>query len=59
MMHLKAAAQTIGLDSGTLGWAMLEKLVLDVISDESGMRLHLAKYVSISSAYESWIKTRL
>lgn len=28
-MHLKAAAQMIGLDSGTLGWAMLEKVVLD------------------------------
>jgi len=35
LMHLKAAAQIIGLDSGTLGWAMLEKLVLDVeVSDE-------------------------
>ncbi len=35
LMHLKAAAQMIGLDSGTLGWAMLEKLVLDVeVSDE-------------------------
>jgi len=34
-MHLKAAVQIIGLDSGTLGWAMLEKLVLDVeVSDE-------------------------
>ncbi len=28
-MHLKAAAQSIGLDSGTLGWAILEKLVLE------------------------------
>ena len=35
LMHLKAAVQIIGLDSGTLGWAMLEKLVLDVeVSDE-------------------------
>lgn len=29
IMHLKAAAQSIGLDSGTLGWAILEKLVLE------------------------------
>jgi len=35
LMHLKAAAQGIGLDSGTLGWLILEKLVLSVeISDE-------------------------
>ena len=35
LMHLKAAAQIIGLDSGTLGWTMLEKLVLDVeVSDD-------------------------
>ena len=34
-MHLKAAAQMIGLDSGTLGWAMLEKVVLDAeVGDE-------------------------
>lgn len=29
IMHLKAAAQSIGLDSGTLGWSILEKLVLE------------------------------
>jgi hypothetical protein len=29
LMHLKAAAQGIGLDSGTLGWSILEKLVND------------------------------
>jgi hypothetical protein len=29
-MHLKAAAQMLGLDSGTLGWAVLERLVMDV-----------------------------
>ncbi|KAH9479835.1 Vacuolar protein sorting-associated protein 9A [Psilocybe cubensis] len=35
LMHLKAAAQAIGLDSGTLGWTILEKLVVDVeTSDE-------------------------
>lgn len=35
LMHLKAAAQEIGLDGGTLGWAMLERLVLGVeVSDE-------------------------
>ena len=35
LMHLKAAAQTMGLDSGTLGWAMLERLVLDAeVGDE-------------------------
>ena len=26
-MHLKAAAQNIGLDTSTVGWAILEKLV--------------------------------
>ncbi|KAF8884076.1 hypothetical protein CPB84DRAFT_1850791 [Gymnopilus junonius] len=30
LMHLKAAAQAIGLDSGTLGWTMLERLVMNV-----------------------------
>ncbi|KDR67748.1 hypothetical protein GALMADRAFT_258040 [Galerina marginata CBS 339.88] len=35
LMHLKAAAQAIGLDSGTLGWSILERLVVDVeISEE-------------------------
>ncbi|PPQ92317.1 hypothetical protein CVT25_008523 [Psilocybe cyanescens] len=35
LMHLKAAAQAIGLDSGTLGWSILEKLIVDVeTSDE-------------------------
>ncbi|KAF9525927.1 hypothetical protein CPB83DRAFT_817737 [Crepidotus variabilis] len=34
VMHLKAAAQMIGLDSGTLGWAILETLVQDVDSSE-------------------------
>src|SRR5260221_13172871 len=29
LMHLKAASQMIGLDSGTLGWVMLERLVFD------------------------------
>ncbi|KAF8993241.1 hypothetical protein BDQ17DRAFT_1368587 [Cyathus striatus] len=27
MMHLKAAAQSVGLDTGTLGWIMLERLL--------------------------------
>ncbi|PPQ65202.1 hypothetical protein CVT24_011384, partial [Panaeolus cyanescens] len=35
LMNLKAAAQAIGLDSGSLGWAILERLVLDVeVSEE-------------------------
>ena len=35
LMYLRAVAQIIGLDSGMLGWAMLEKLVLDVeVGDE-------------------------
>ena len=29
LVHSKAAAQNIGLDSGTFGWSILEKLVLD------------------------------
>jgi hypothetical protein len=34
-MHLKAAAQGLGVDSGTLGWSILEKLVVDIeISEE-------------------------
>lgn len=27
LMHLKAAAQNLGLDTSTIGWAILEKLV--------------------------------
>jgi len=35
LMHLKAAAQGLGVDSGTLGWSILEKLVVDIeISEE-------------------------
>ncbi|KIM38306.1 hypothetical protein M413DRAFT_447811 [Hebeloma cylindrosporum] len=35
LMHLKAAAQGLGVDSGCLGWSILEKLVVDVeISEE-------------------------
>jgi len=26
-MHLKAAAQGVGLDTGTMGWAILERVV--------------------------------
>jgi len=29
LMHLKAAAQMIGVEGGSLGWMMLERLVLD------------------------------
>lgn len=34
LMHLKAAAQTMGLDSGTLGWAILETLAQEADSSE-------------------------
>ena len=35
LMHLKAAVQGLGVDSGTLGWSILEKLVVDIeISEE-------------------------
>jgi len=34
LMHLKAAAQALGLDSGTLGWGILEKLVSDAEGNE-------------------------
>jgi hypothetical protein len=27
LMHLKAAAQNLGLDTSTVGWGILEKLV--------------------------------
>ncbi|KAJ3511967.1 hypothetical protein NMY22_g15477 [Coprinellus aureogranulatus] len=33
-MHLKAAAQNIGLDTSTIGWAILEKLVAFNEGDE-------------------------
>lgn len=29
IMNLKAAAQNVGLDTGTLGWSILEKIVLE------------------------------
>jgi hypothetical protein len=34
LMHLKAAAQGLGVDSGTLGWSILEKLVVDIETSE-------------------------
>jgi hypothetical protein len=42
LMHLKAAAQNIGLDSGTLGWSILEKLVLDCDYSEEWMEIYNA-----------------
>ena len=42
LMHLKAAAQNIGLDSGTLGWSILEKLVLDCDYSEEWMEIYHA-----------------
>jgi hypothetical protein len=41
-MHLKAAAQNIGLDSGTLGWSILEKLVLDCDYSDECMEIYNA-----------------
>jgi hypothetical protein len=41
-MHLKAAAQNIGLDSGTLGWSILERLVSDCDHSEDWMEIHSA-----------------
>lgn len=41
-MHPKASAQVIGLDSGTLGWAMLKKPPLDVeVSEDRGLECDL------------------
>ena len=34
LMHLKAAVQGLSVDSGTLGWSILEKLVVDVETSE-------------------------
>ena len=35
LMHLKVAVQGLSVDSGTLGWSILEKLVMDIeISEE-------------------------
>ena len=46
LMHLKVAMQNIGLDSETLGWLILEKLVLDCdYSDE--------QYFSVSQEFRS------
>ena len=42
LMHLKAAAQNIGLDSGTLGWSILEKLVSDCDYSEEWMEIYNA-----------------
>ena len=42
LMHLKAAAQNIGLDSGTLGWSILEKLVLDCDYSDEWMEIYHA-----------------
>jgi hypothetical protein len=41
-MHLKAAAQNIGLDSGTLGWSILEILVLDCDYSDECMEIYNA-----------------
>jgi len=55
LMHLKAAAQNIGLDSGTLGWLILEKLVLDCDYSEEWMEIYSAitssKVCSLSVFY--------
>jgi hypothetical protein len=50
LMHLKAAAQNIGLDSGTLGWSILEKSVLDCDYSEEWMEIYNA-YIYIYSLY--------
>ncbi|KAF8799213.1 hypothetical protein BYT27DRAFT_7149988 [Phlegmacium glaucopus] len=42
LMHLKAAAQNIGLDSGSLGWSILEKLVLDCDYSEEWTEIYSA-----------------
>ena len=53
LMHLKAAAQNIGLDSGTLGWSILEKLVLDCDYSEEWMEIYNA--ITSSKVYISLI----
>lgn len=42
LMHLKGAAQNIGLDSGTVGWSILEKLVLDCDYSEEWTEIYSA-----------------
>ena len=42
LVHMKAAAQNIGLDSGTLGWSILEKLVLDCDCSEEWTEIYSA-----------------
>ena len=49
LMHLKAAAQGIGLDSGTLGWSILEKLVLDCDYSDEWMEIY--NVISSSKVY--------
>jgi len=46
LMNLKAAAQIVGLDTGSVGWAILEKLVLE--SDH-----HTAEWMEIWVAVTS------
>ena len=41
-MQLKAAAQNIGLDSGTVGWSILEKLVSHCDHSEEWMEIYSA-----------------
>ena len=52
-MHLKAAAQNIGLDSGTLGWSVLEKLVLDCDYFDEWMEIY--NVITSSKVYISLI----
>ena len=40
LMHLKVAMQNIGLDSETLGWLILEKLVLDCDYSDEWMEIY-------------------
>ena len=49
LMQLKAAAQNIGLDSGTLGWSILEKLVLDCDYSEEWVEIYSA--ITFSKVY--------
>ena len=46
LMHLKVAMQNIGLDSETLGWLILEKLVLDCDYSDK-------QYFSVSQEFQS------
>lgn len=64
LMNLKSAAQGIGIDNGSVGWMMLERLVADGDKEEwadiwSALTTGKVVFLSIKLAYAAEIKFRL